>query len=85
MNLIETNDQINMTSDHSVSSNNWFKSHVNVKIFNMFLILKQFCKARWYCFSVCCKGDVNSISEENSKETSWSTISTEVSFNSDSN
>ena len=27
MNLIETNHQINMTSDHSVSSNDPFKSH----------------------------------------------------------
>ena len=36
MNLIETNHQINMTSDHSVSSNNLFKSHLNTMSFNMF-------------------------------------------------
>ena len=37
MNLIETNNQINMTSDHSDSSNNLFKSLLNVKSFKMFL------------------------------------------------
>ena len=37
MNLIETNHHINMTSDHSVSSNNLFKSHLNAKRFNMIL------------------------------------------------
>ena len=37
MNLIETNHLINMTSDHSVSSNNSFKILLNAKIFNMFL------------------------------------------------
>ena len=35
MNLIETNYQTNMTCDHSVSSNNSFKSHLNAKSFNM--------------------------------------------------
>ena len=39
MNLIETNHQINMTSEHSVSSKNWFKSHLNAKCFNMLLKL----------------------------------------------
>ena len=39
MNLIESNDQINMTSDHSPSNNNSFKSPVNAKRFNMFLTL----------------------------------------------
>ena len=33
MNLIETNHHINMTSDHSVSSNNLFKSFSNAKSF----------------------------------------------------
>ena len=41
MNLIETNQQINMTSDHSLSSNNLFKSHLNAKTFNMFLTLQH--------------------------------------------
>ena len=31
INLIETNHQINMSLDHSVSSNNMFKSHFNDK------------------------------------------------------
>ena len=42
MNLIEKNHQINMTSDHSVSSNNCLKQ-------------LQLCKAQRLCFSVCCK------------------------------
>ena len=33
MNLIETNHHINMTSDHSASSNNLFKSFSNAKSF----------------------------------------------------
>ena len=43
MNLIETNHQINMTSDHSISNNNSFKSHLNAKSFSMFLTLYQLC------------------------------------------
>ena len=39
MNLIQTKHQINMTSDHSVSSNDSFKSHFNAKKFNMSLTL----------------------------------------------
>ena len=39
MNLIETNQQINMTYDHSVSRNNLFKSHVNVETLNILLTL----------------------------------------------
>ena len=46
MNLIETNHQINMNSDHSVSSNNLFRSHLKAKSFNMFLTLQKLCKAR---------------------------------------
>ena len=37
INSIETNYQINMTSDNFVSSNNSFKSHLNAKGFNMLL------------------------------------------------
>ena len=44
-NLIETNHQINMTSDHSVSSNNSFKSHLKAKIFSMFLTPSKLCAA----------------------------------------
>ena len=39
MNLIQTNNQINMASDHFVSTNNSFKSYLNAKSFNMFLTL----------------------------------------------
>ena len=41
MNLIERKHQINMTTDHSVSSNNLFKSHLNAKKFNTSLTLQQ--------------------------------------------
>ena len=34
MNLIEANQKIKMTSDHSVSSYNSFKCHLNAKSFN---------------------------------------------------
>ena len=37
--LIETIHQINMISEHSISSNNLFTSHLNAYSFNMFLIL----------------------------------------------
>ena len=37
MRLTGKNHQINMNSEHSVSSNNLFKSHLNAKRFNMFL------------------------------------------------
>ena len=36
MNLTETNQKINMISDHFVLSNNSFKNHLNAKIFNIF-------------------------------------------------
>ena len=39
MKLIETNHQINMTSDHSVSTNYSFKIHLNAEGFNSFLTL----------------------------------------------
>ena len=39
MNLFEANHQINITSVHSVSSNNSFKSHLNVKVLKMSLTL----------------------------------------------
>ena len=39
INLIETSHVINMISDHFVSSNTSFKSHLNAKGFNMFLTL----------------------------------------------
>ena len=35
MNLIETNHHININSDHSISSNMSFKSHLNAKRFNI--------------------------------------------------
>ena len=39
MNLIQVDHQINMTSDHSASTNNSFKTYLNAKSFNMFLTL----------------------------------------------
>ena len=36
MHLIETNQQINMTSEHSVSSNTSLKKHLNAKSFKLF-------------------------------------------------
>ena len=39
MNLIDASYQINVTSDHSVSSDNTFKNHLNAKSFNMILRL----------------------------------------------
>ena len=38
-NLIEANQQINMTSDYFVSSNNSLKMNLTAKSFNMFLTL----------------------------------------------
>ena len=46
MNLIGRNYHINMTSDHSVSSNNSFKSFLKAKNFNIVLTLLQFCKTQ---------------------------------------
>ena len=59
INLTETNLQINMTSDNFISSNNLFKSHLNAKGFNMSLTQQQLLEACWFCFSLCCKSDVN--------------------------
>ena len=36
---METNHQSNMASDHSVSTNNLFKSHLNAKSLKRYLIL----------------------------------------------
>ena len=41
INLIETNHQINMTSDHSASSNNTFKSHLNAKSSNTVAVVQS--------------------------------------------
>ena len=46
MNLTEKKHQINMTSDHYISSNNSFKSQLDTKSFDMFLTLQQLCEAR---------------------------------------
>ena len=47
MDLIETNQQINITSENSVSSNTSFKKHLNAKSFKMF----------WEDCSSCAKHD----------------------------
>ena len=85
INLIETNHQINMTSDHSVWSNISFESHLNAKSFNVFLTLYQLCEARWFYFNACCKDDVISTSGVNWKEPSSSTLLPELLFNGDNN
>ena len=78
-------------SDHSVSSNNSFKTLLNANSFNMFLTLEQLRKhddsTSWSVAMVMWtyKGDVNSASGENWKEASSSAISAEASFNGDSN
>ena len=54
MNLIETNNQIRMLSDHSVSSNNSFKS-----LWMLAVVQLQLCESWWIWLRVCCKGDVN--------------------------
>ena len=58
MNLVETNHQIN----HSASSHDSFKSHLNAKSLNMFLTLYKLPIAR---VMRTYKGDVNSVSGEN--------------------
>ena len=83
--LTERNHRINMTSEHSISSNEWFNSHLNAQSFHIFLTLRKLCQVRSFYFSVCWKVDVNSALRENSKKPSASTISTEASFNNDSN
>ena len=51
MNVAETSRQINMTSYHSISGNNSFKSHLNAKSFNRFLRQQQqLCEARFPYF-----------------------------------
>ena len=49
MHLIETNQQINMAFEHSVSSNTSFKKHLNAKSFKMF----------WEDCSSCAKHDAS--------------------------
>ena len=47
MDLIETNQQINITSENSVSSNTSFKKHLNSKSFKMFWeSCSRLCEAR---------------------------------------
>ena len=53
INLTETNHQ--MTSDHSVSTNNTLKSHLNAKSSKTVAVVRS----TVFCFIFCCKGDVN--------------------------
>ena len=50
--LIETNYQINMTNEHSLSNNKSFKSHLNAKSFNMFYKSYSNCVERGDALSV---------------------------------
>ena len=78
-----------MTSEHSVSINNWFKSTLIAKRFSMFSTMQQFFEVWRFYFRVCSKvdvnveGDVNLALGEISDEPSLSKVSTEVSFNDD--
>ena len=87
MDLIETNHQINITSENSVSGNTSFKKDLNTKSFKM---LCEYCSscakhdaaasvsiARVIWTYMC---DVNSALRKNSKEPSSSLISAETSF-----
>ena len=71
---------MSMTSDHYVSSNNSFKSHLNAKSSTQY-----FASAFTLRVMRAYKGDGNSASGKNWKELSSSKISTEGSFNGDSN
>ena len=75
MNLIETNQQINMSFDHSFSYNNLFKCLLNASSCAVAVA-----RVTWRH-----KGDVNSVLGENWKEPSSSTTSSEKPFKSDSN
>ena len=59
MDLIETNNQINMTSENFLSSNISFKKHLNAKSFNIFWEYCSNCAKIGFCFGVCCKDDAN--------------------------
>ena len=67
------------------SHNKLLKRNLNANGFNMFLAMWQLCKVWWFYFSVCCNIDVNSALGENSKKSLSSAISTEASFDDDSN
>ena len=54
INLIQTNHQINMTPDHSVSTNNSFKNHLNDKSF-------------WYVFNTVAVAQSMVIQEKTEK------------------
>ena len=63
LNLIETNHQINMTSDNFVSSNNSFKSYLNAKfrhVFNTVAVVRSTLTLLW-CLLL--QGDVETDEE----------------------
>ena len=83
MSLTETIYQINVTSNILLQAINSLKAIW--KSSNQFLTMWQLCELQWFYLSVCYKADVNSTLRKDSKEPlSW-TISTEASFNDDSN
>ena len=55
------------------------------KEFQYVLAMSQLYEVWWFYFSVCCKADGNSSLRKNWKESSSSIISTEVSFDNNSN
>ena len=91
MNLIEINHPINKTSDNSISSINSFKSHLNIKSFDMFLtvvvvrstvILLQ-CLLRGRCEWI--RVIWTQLQKKTKQEPSSSAILADSSFNGDSN
>ena len=91
MNLIETNYQINMTYDHSVSNNSSFKRHLNVRASTSFKHCSS-CAKHGDSASVSIArviwtydADENSTSGKNCKEPSSLIMSPEVSFDGDKN
>ena len=91
MNLIEINHPINMTSDHSISSNNSFKNHLNIKfrrvintvaVVRSTVILLQ-CLLQGRCEWI--RVIWTQLQKKTKQEASSSAILTDSSFNGDSN
>lgn len=88
MDSIDTNHQINMTSEYSVSRNKSFEKPWNTKSFSIFWVYSTSIVRKCDPVSVSVpmhKVNMNSDTTENWKKLSISTISTEALFDNDSN
>ena len=88
MDSIDTNHQINMTFEYSVSRNKSFEKPWNTKSFSMFWVYSTSCVRKCDPVSVSVpmhKVNMNSDTRENRKEPSISTLSTEALFDNDNN